>query len=242
MKLGDSTWPEVDGIARRGSDDQAPAPIVMVPVGSTEQHGPHLPLATDTIIAEELAGRAVRHTDGLMIGPTISVSASGEHAGFPGTLSIGSEVLSSVIVELVRSADWAAGVVLVNGHGGNHESIVAAVATLTAEGRRVLSWWPSWPQRLDGGPADLHAGRIETSMMLAIDPGLVRLERAAPGADVTIEELRAKGVRSVSSNGVLGDPDGASGGEGERFITAFVEDLVHQIERWRPLGPATSDD
>lgn len=242
MKLGDSTWPEVDGIARRGSDDQAPAPIVMVPVGSTEQHGPHLPLATDTIIAEELAGRAVRHTDGLMIGPTISVSASGEHAGFPGTLSIGSEVMSSVIVELVRSADWAAGVVLVNGHGGNHESIVAAVATLTAEGRRVLSWWPSWPQRLDGGPADLHAGRIETSMMLAIDPGLVRLERAAPGADVTIEELRAKGVRAVSSNGVLGDPDGASGGEGERFITAFVEDLVHQIERWRPLGPATSDD
>ena len=242
MKLGDSTWPEVDGIARRGSDDQAPAPIVMVPVGSTEQHGPHLPLATDTIIAEELAGRAVRHTDGLMIGPTISVSASGEHAGFPGTLSIGSEVMSSVIVELVRSADWAAGVVLVNGHGGNHESIVAAVATLTAEGRRVLSWWPSWPQRLDGGPADLHAGRIETSMMLAIDPGLVRLERAAPGADVTMEELRARGVRAVSSNGVLGDPDGASGGEGERFITAFVEDLVHQIERWRPLGPATSDD
>jgi len=242
MKLGDATWPEVDGIARRGPDDQAPAPIVLVPVGSTEQHGPHLPLATDTIIAEELAGRGVHHTDGLMIGPTISVSASGEHAGFPGTLSIGSEVMSSVIVELVRSADWAAGVVLVNGHGGNHEAIVAAVATLTAEGRRVLSWWPSWPQRLDGGPADLHAGRIETSMMLAIDPGLVRLERAAPGADVTIEELRAKGVRAVSSNGVLGDPDGASGGEGERFITAFVEDLVHQIERWRPLGPATSDD
>ena len=242
MKLGDATWPEVDSIARRGPDDQAPAPIVMVPVGSTEQHGPHLPLATDTIIAEELAGRAVHHTDGLMIGPTISVSASGEHAGFPGTLSIGSTVMSSVIVELVRSADWAAGVVLVNGHGGNHESIVAAVATLSAEGRRVLSWWPSWPQRLDGGPADLHAGRIETSMMLAIDPGLVRLERAAPGADVTIEELRAKGVRAVSSNGVLGDPDGASGGEGERFITAFVEDLVHQIERWRPLGPATSDD
>ncbi len=242
MRLGDATWPEVDGISRRGSDDQAPAPIVLVPVGSTEQHGPHLPLATDTIIAEELAGRAVHHTDGLMIGPTIGVSASGEHADFPGTLSIGAQVMSSVIVELVRSADWAAGVVLVNGHGGNHEAITDAIATLTAEGRRALAWWPSWPQRLDGGPADLHAGRIETSMMLAIDPGLVRLELATAGPDASIDDLRTRGVRAVSSSGVLGDPDGASGGEGERFITAFVEDLVHQIERWRPLGPATSDD
>jgi mycofactocin precursor peptide peptidase len=241
MRLGDATWPEVDGIARRRPGDQVPAPIVLVPVGSTEQHGPHLPLATDTIIAEELTGRAVHHTDGLMIGPTISVSASGEHADFPGTLSIGSQVMTSVIVELVRSADWAAGVVLVNGHGGNHEAIVDAISTVNAEGRRALAWWPNWPRRRDGGPADLHAGRIETSMMLAIDPGLVRLELAVAGADASIGDLRTRGVRAISSNGVLGDPDGASGREGERFITAFVEDLVHQIERWRPLDPDASD-
>jgi mycofactocin precursor peptide peptidase len=241
MRLGDATWREVDGIARRRPDEQAPAPIVLVPVGSTEQHGPHLPLATDTIIAEELAGRAVHHTDGLMIGPTISVSASGEHAGFPGTLSIGSQVMTSVIVELVRSADWAAGVVLVNGHGGNHDAIAEAMSTVNGEGHRALAWWPKWPRRRDGGPADLHAGRIETSMMLAIDPGLVRLELAAAGANASIDELRTKGVRAISSTGVLGDPDGASGREGERFITAFVEDLVHQIERWRPLDPGASD-
>lgn len=239
VRLGDATWPEVRGIARLADDDRAPAPIVLLPIGSTEQHGPHLPLATDTLIAEELAGRAVHHTDGLMIGPTIGVSASGEHAEFPGTLSIGSQVMSSVVIELVRSADWAAGVVLVNGHGGNHDAITSAIATLDAERRNVLAWWPSWPQRRDGGPADLHAGRIETSMMLAIDPGLVRLELATAGADTTIDDLRARGVRAVSASGVLGDPDGASGSEGERFITGFVDDLVHQIERWRPLGPAT---
>jgi creatinine amidohydrolase len=75
-------------------------------------------------------------------------------------------------------------------------------------------------------------------MMLAIDPGLVRLELAVAGPDATIDELRSKGVRAVSTSGVLGDPDGASGREGERFITAFVDDLVHAIERWRPLGDA----
>ena len=240
MRLGDATWPEVDSIAREPDDDRAPAPILLVPIGSTEQHGPHLPLATDTLIAEELAGRAVHHTDGLMIGPTISVSASGEHAEFAGTLSIGAEVMTSVVVELVRSADWAAGVVLVNGHGGNHDAITAAVDALTAERRSALSWWPRWPQRLDGGPADLHAGRIETSMMMAIDPGLVRLERAVAGPDASIDDLRSRGVRAVSSTGVLGDPDGASGREGERFITEFVADLVHQIERWRPLGSVAS--
>lgn len=237
MRLGDATWRDIEQAtttARRSADGTL-APVLLIPVGSTEQHGPHLPLSTDTLIAEEIAGRAVHHTDGLMVGPTIPVSASGEHVGFPGTLSLGTAATTTTIVELVRSADWAAGVVLVNGHGGNHEAISAAVATLTDEGRSVLAWWPSWPRRRDGGPADLHAGRIETSMMLAIDPGLVRLELAAAGPDASIEDLRARGVRAISANGVLGDPDGASGSEGERFITAFVDDLVHQIERWRPI-------
>jgi creatinine amidohydrolase len=242
MRLGDATWTEVDRAAEVGrqSPDGTRSPLVLIPVGSTEQHGPHLPLATDTLIAEEIAGRSVHHTEGLMIGPTISVSASGEHAGFPGTLSIGTAVTTALVIELVRSADWAAGVVLVNAHGGNHAAITAAVDTLVAEGRSVLSWSPSWPRRLDGGPADLHAGRIETSMMLAIDPGLVRLELAVAGADATLDDLRSHGVKAVSPNGVLGDPDGASGREGERFITAFVEDLVHQIERWRPIDPTPS--
>jgi len=234
MRLGDATWVEIDR-ARRPSDDGTQAPIVLIPIGSTEQHGPHLPIRTDTLIAEEIAGRAVHHTDGLVVGPTIAVSASGEHADFPGTLSIGTATTTAMMVELVRSADWAAGVVLVNGHGGNHDAISAAVDVLTTEGRHTLAWWPKWPRRRDGGPADLHAGRIETSLMLAIDPGLVRLELAVAGPDASIDDLRDRGVRAISATGVLGDPDGASGREGERFITAFVEDLVHQIERWRPI-------
>ena len=246
MRLGEATWNDVDEIAARSADAdpteggsiEMAAPVVLIPIGSTEQHGPHLPLGTDTLVAEEIAERAVHHTDGLMIGPTLSVTASGEHDGFAGTLSIGVEAMTLVALELVRSADWAAGVVFVNGHGGNHAALTAAVATLTTEGRRVLSWWPKWPRRADGGPPALHAGRIETSLMLAIDPGLVRLERAVAGPDTPLDDLlaplRSHGVAHVSASGVLGDPDGASGAEGERFVAEFVDDLVHEIERWRP--------
>jgi creatinine amidohydrolase len=70
--------------------------------------------------------------------------------------------------------------------------------------------------------------------MLAIDPGLVRLELAAAGPLATIDQLRADGVKATSPSGVLGDPGGASGSEGEKFIRSFVEDLIHQIELWRP--------
>ncbi|MEM8747791.1 MAG: mycofactocin biosynthesis peptidyl-dipeptidase MftE [Actinomycetota bacterium] len=251
MRLSDMTSDDVRDVVRRQPDDGTLRPLVLVPIGSTEQHGPHLPLRTDTLIAEEIAGRAVSQTDGLVVGPSLAVTASGEHAGFAGTLSIGNDVLTQVIVELVRSADWAAGVVLVNAHGGNVVALKRAVDQLTGERRadgfrrRVLSWAPRWPTRADGGPPDLHAGRIETSLMLAIDPGLVRLELAVAGPDTPLDDLlpalRSNGVREVSPNGVLGDPAGASGAEGERFINQFVDHLVHTIERWRPVDPTPTD-
>lgn len=244
MQLGEATWNEVDAATEALIDEDGTlAPIVLIPVGSTEQHGPHLPLNTDTLVAEEIAGRALHRTTGLMLGPTLSVTASGEHAGFAGTLSVGTEVMMQVAIELGRSADWAAGVVFVNGHGGNHEALSQAVELLGEEGRNVTAWWPKWRRRTDGGPPDLHAGRIETSLMLAIDPGLVRLELATDGPDLALEDLlprlRDDGVRSVSPTGVLGDPDGASGAEGERFIADFVDDLVLAVERWRPIDPTS---
>lgn len=246
MRLGEATWNEVDTATKLMADDDGTlSPIVLIPVGSTEQHGPHLPLNTDTLVAEEIAGRALHRTTGLMLGPTIAITASGEHAGFPGTLSIGTEVMGDVAIELGRSADWAAGIVFVNGHGGNHEALTRAIEVLTSEQRNVVSWWPKWRRRTDGGPPDLHAGRIETSLMLAIDPGLVRFELSVEGPDLSLDQLlpqlRTYGVRPVSPTGVLGDPDGASGAEGERFIADFVDDLVLAIERWRPIDPTPHD-
>ncbi len=163
--LGRQAWPDVASVR----------PLLAIPLGSCEQHGPHLPLDTDTTIAVAVASELARRRDDVLVAPALAYGASGEHAGFAGTLSIGLAALEHVLVELVRSADHFAGVVLVNGHGGNARAVERAVATLRREGRRVLAWWPSVP----GG--DAHAGRVETSLLLAIAPETVRMDLAAAG-------------------------------------------------------------
>ncbi|HEX2783241.1 MAG TPA: mycofactocin biosynthesis peptidyl-dipeptidase MftE [Ilumatobacteraceae bacterium] len=224
-RLGAVTWTDLWNLA--------PRPIIAIPVGSCEQHGPHLPLDTDTRVAVALAeGLAGSFDPGdVLIGPLLGVTSSGEHASFPGTLSIGAEVLEQMIIELVRSADWSAGVVLVNGHGGNARPVQRATNKLLGEGRRVLAWWP---QIRDG---DAHAGETETSMMLAIAPTLVRLSRAEPGRSEPIAELidevRAGGVRAVSPNGILGDPRGATVNHGKSLLTRLIIDLVAAVDEWR---------
>jgi creatinine amidohydrolase len=203
--------------------------ILAVPLGSTEQHGGHLPLDTDTRIAVALAARLAAARDDVTVAPALAYGSSGEHAGFPGTLSIGQRALELVVVELVRSADaYAGGVVLVNGHGGNAEPLARAARTLAGEGRRVLAWSPSLPP---GG--DLHAGHTETSILLALDPSVVRLDLAEAGAtDVDVERLRAHGVRAVSPNGVLGDPTGASAADGRALLDTMAADLVSAVAAW----------
>lgn len=207
--------------------------VLVVPLGSTEQHGPHLPVSTDTDVAAAIAERVAAVRADVVVAPALPYGASGEHAGFAGTLSIGQDALELVVVELVRSADrYGGGVVLVNGHGGNVEPLARAARTLDGEGRRVLAWSPRVPA---GG--DLHAGRTETSLLLAIAPGTVRLDRAEPGAavaEVDLARLRSEGVRAVSPNGVLGDPTGASADEGRRLLDAMAASLVTAVAAWTP--------
>ncbi len=200
----------------------------MIPLGATEQHGPHLPLDTDTRIAEAIAAGVAAASSDLIIGPTVAIGASGEHAGFAGTLSIGTEALTELLVQLVRNTGSEfSRVVLINAHGGNHDAVTEAARVCKHEGRDLAAW----SARIVG--ADSHAGRTETSLMLAIAPDLVRTDRAEAGVTDSISglmgELRSGGLMSVTPNGVLGDPTGASLDEGERLLVELIADAVEKL-------------
>ena len=223
VRLGTHRWPEVTG--RDG-------PLLLVPVGATEQHGPGLPMCTDTLVAVQVAEAVARRRtaagEDVLVAPAVSYGASGEHEDFPGTVSIGHDALRLLLVELGRSAGrWTRGVVFVNGHGGNVPTVAGAVLTLREE-RRPAAWTAC---AIEGG--DAHAGATETSLLLVLAPALVRTDLLAPGETAPLPELmprlRTAGVRAVSASGVLGDPTQASPEEGRRILERMVERIDGEL-------------
>ena len=221
--LASTAWPSISG-----------APVVLVPLGSTEQHGPHLPVATDTIIASAVALaaaeriRELAEPPPLFVAPAVAYGASGEHQSFPGTVSIGTTALQAILVELVRSlAHWAARIVFVNGHGGNIEALATAIPRMIAEQHHV-AWLPC---AVPNG--DAHAGRTESSLMLHLAPLQVDMSMARAGNTDPVSELlpimQLGGTRAVSPSGVLGDPVGASAAEGEVLLGGMVDSVVRRM-------------
>lgn len=222
--LGEACWPEV------------PANTLVVPLGSLEQHGPHLPMDTDTRIAEAVARRVAEAQSNVVVAPPLGYGASGEHEGFPGTVSIGSNALRDVVMELVRSATRTfPRVVLVSGHGGNLDGVRAALTGLRPERRDVVAWFAAVPR------GDAHAGRTETSLMLALAPHLVRGLPWATGPTAPLRELmprlRSHGVAEVSPSGVLGKPAGATAAEGEHLLQRLAAQLAPLV---RPRQRSTA--
>ena len=204
-------------------------PIVLLALGSWEQHGAHLPFDTDTVIIESVVDAAIRSVDPentqFSVVPTIGVTASDEHNGFAGTLSIGTNALSDAVVSIARSASWARGICIVNGHGGNADALKLVHSALNYENIRHSIW--SLPY-YEG--ADMHAGHTETSLMLHLAPDTVRMDLAEVGAigdsEILIERMRTGGIKEVSSNGVVGDPTNATAAHGATMLSFYADHLT----------------
>ena len=230
------SWPEVQ------AEIEAGRRTVVVALGATEQHAHHMPLATDALIGDELARRVAERIDALLA-PTLRVGCSEHHVGFPGTMSLGVDTYHAVIGDLVGSLlkGGFERVVLVPTHGGNFGPLAEAVERLPA-GERVhvvaltdlgaLFEVALAGEREHGvplGEGGLHAGEWETSMLMAIHPELVHMDRARAGytgdMQSAVQSMFEGGVASISPNGAIGDPARASAAHGERYWE-IVEELV----------------
>ena len=235
VELDKVTWPEVRAEIEGGRD------TVVLAFGATEQHGPHMPLATDSLLGDRMASDLADRLDAF-VAPTVRVGCSSHHVGFAGTMSVGDETFHALVADVVRSL--AAGgfkrIVLVPTHGGNFAPLAAALEKLgEVEGARVdaitdlsvLFQVAIIGQDEHGVPLNeggLHPGEWETSLMLALHPELVKMDRAEAGFTGDPQEavgnlFRGGGVAELAENGVLGDPAQASAEHGRRYWDRAVE-------------------
>jgi creatinine amidohydrolase len=214
--------------------------VLIQPVGAIEQHGPHLPLSTDLVIAADLAEAVVAsHGDALDLWllPPLAYTKSNEHAWAPGTIWLSPTTLLSVLDDLGRSLATLPSrkVVFLNGHGGNSALLAVANRELRlAHGLLTFLMHPSQPRDSGGAAHDhdelgmgVHAGRDETSVMLHLRPELVDMAlavRSVPESLAGAEHVRFGGSASfgwssddLAANGVVGDPTLASAELGARL-------------------------
>lgn len=232
-------WNETN---RERLGDLLPDALVVLPIGATEQHGPHLPTGTDAFVAEAVASaaasRAVERTPrDLVLAPVLSFGASDHHLPFGGTLSLSPETMTAVLVDIARSVatDGGRRMVMVNGHGGNKgpcNSAGAAASTRHGVAVAYVDYWDLFPADADWPNVPGHAGAFETSLVLGLRPELVG-ERPSRGTQPAVPE--ASGV-TVHANAAWGNIDGytdrpadADADTGERWFDALADALADRL-------------
>lgn len=247
MYLADEAWPDLDTYFAEES-------LALVPLGSTEQHGPALPEATDHLIAESFAREAAERA-GVLCTPTVNVGVSPHHRQFHGTMWVGAREFRDYVESLSRNLTYHGidRIVYVNAHGGNVTHLREVGRRLHADGTAYAIEWmwndsiPDLVEELFSQPGP-HGGPKETSMIQFLAPELVhddRLEDARDGgySDAFEDSYLTHGSRTFydaienTSNGVLGDQTDASAEKGERLFEAATEQLVELIEWMRAREP-----
>jgi creatinine amidohydrolase len=240
VQLDRMTWPEVKAEQERGRD------TVVIAFGATEQHGRHLPLATDALLGDHLARLVAERIDAF-VAPTVRIGCSEHHLEFPGTLSVSEQTFHALVADVVRSlARGGFGrVVLLPTHGGNFRPLASALDALgPVDGIQIraltdlnalfaIAQLGAAEHGVPLGEGGVHAGEWETSMLMAIHPDLVHLDLGEPGytgdQQAALGAIFGTGVHTVAENGVIGDPTRASAKHGERYwerVLAIALDAV----------------
>ena len=238
-------WKQVDALPRETT-------LLVLPTAAIEQHGHHLPLATDTLINNLLLGRALEKLPAdfpVYALPPVHYGKSNEHLGFPGTLSVSATTFMAVLRDLGGSIAGAGfrQLVLYNTHGGNTALIDVMARDLRAElGLRTFALHGSAGTTFEGLSAQeraygFHAGEVETALLLASVPELV--DRSAYTANYIADVAKPEMLlpenapatfawltRDIAASGVLGDPRGASAEKGERWIEQAASRLAAALE------------
>lgn len=240
--LADYSWTEVEKKLEQGFA------TLLLMLGATEQHGPHLPLATDTVIAEAVAKNLAIRLGKTLIAPIVPIGTSDEHMDFCGTLSTSKETLAGLIADIGRSAanHGFQRLLVLTMHGGNYDAIRLGVNRLRSETQtlQVIAFTElvqalqatakTHLNDLSENVAGLHAGERETSQMLYLRPELVQMAHAESGyvgdMRAILPRLMQVGLRPVTANGVLGDPTLATAARGQIYLAEFIEALATAIE------------
>lgn len=228
---------------------------LLIPLGALEQHGPHLPLGTDTVIAAALAGKIAKQVDNLLVAPPLPVGRSDHHLSFAGTASIPEDVIAGYIrsVALTLLGHGFRYAYIVSGHAGNIPAMKAALRSLPPEAEGRVAAFVDWPAQRDAmhkwaettlglRPEEVgsHAGHFETSIMLSIEPDSVDMSAAPRGFTGPVDEaarlMGAEGMAAVSEVGVLGDARSATAEAGRGYLEVLVESVASFIEEHRAAG------
>lgn len=222
------TFEEVDNLKPR---------VAILPIGSFEQHGSHLPMTTDTIIATAISDAISKSIDVLLL-PPITITCSQEHNGFFGSTFISSKTLSHIIVDIVDSLKFSDinSLVLVNGHGGNY--VIKNVAQeLNNVGNKILVFPTSqhWKQAIVSAyietslHEDMHAGEIETSILLHLNPDLVRENKMIDELASNRSFLHLLGMKGYTKSGVIGVPTLANKEKGKLLLESLAKSAIEDI-------------